>query len=635
MSTNMKRRAEKSATVKGTSVNRFAALAAAALSWCAAAEETRQISPKHNVLEESPKAAKIQIGASIGKLTLKTVDGKPLHIGSELPTLIVFVSSKCPVANRYAARLNRLRNAYEGRAQIAAVFSNADETEAGVRKHAEAYQYRFASAVDSGGELARRFGATMTPQAFALDSKGTLRYRGAVDDNRIETRVTERYAENALAALVAGSAPLVAETAAFGCAIHLPEIPEKAATKITYAEHIAPILQKRCQVCHRTGEVAPFTLLSYEDAKTWAAEIAYYTEARLMPPWKPDPGFGEFKNNRSMSDEEIRLIGEWVKAGAPIGDLAKAPKPLKFTEGWALGEPDYVIEMEREYLVQPEGEDEYRHFVIPTNFEQDMYVQSVDVEPGNRQTVHHVIIYLDVNGEARKLDAQQDGYGYATSGGGAGFEVSGTLGGWAPGISPTVLPDGVAYLLPKGADIVLQVHYYRTGKPERDLSKAGLYFSKSPNPAPLRIGSAINTDFEIPAGAKKYPVAGARKLDSDIVLLGVLPHMHLIGTDMKLHANLPDGKKIDLIYISNWDFNWQDIYHYKQPIYLPKGSSIEMLAHYDNTAGNPNNPNDPPIPVGWGEKTTDEMAIGFFYYVLAEEYEQKTASADPKQPSEN
>ena len=615
-------------------MNRLLVLAAAAaVCFSAAAEDARQISPKHNVLEELPIGALIQIGAPIGKFELTTLDGKTAQFGAGSPSLVVFTSTSCPVAKRYTTRLNRLYEKYKDRVQIAAVFSNERDTAEAARQHAEEFGIQFPAVVDGSGAVARRFGASMTPQAFALDAEGRLKYRGAIDNDRYETRVTQNYAQNALDDLLAGRDPIVAETAAFGCTLHAAQALKPAA--VTYAEHIAPIMQQRCQSCHRTGEVAPFTLLSYNDAKTWAAEIAYYTQARIMPPWKPEPGFGEFKHSRRMTDKELELIAKWVEAGAPAGDLSKAPKAIKFPEGWVLGEPDYVVQMEREYLVGPEGEDEYRHFVIPTNFETDMYVQAVDLEPGNRQTVHHVIIYLDVNGEARKLDAQQEGYGYATSGGGAGFEVSGTLGGWAPGVSPTVLPDGVAYLLPKGADIILQVHYYRTGKPERDLSKAGLYFSKTPNPAPLRVGSAINTKFEIPPGEKMHPVAATKQIKQDIILLGVGPHMHLLGRDMKMHANLPSGEKMDLIFISDWDFNWQDSYHYKEPIFLPAGSSIEMLAHFDNSAGNPNNPNDPPIPVRWGEKTTDEMAIGFFYYVHADEYKKETASTGSEQSGEN
>lgn len=397
--------------------------------------------------------------------------------------------------------------------------------------------------------------------------------------------------------------------------------PTLQAKTITYSEHIAPILQKQCQACHRQGEVAPFALTDYREAKAWATEIAEYTKAKLMPPWKPTPGFGTFKNERRLTNKEIKMISDWAKAGAPAGNLSAVPPNPKFHDGWALGEPDYIVEMPVEYEIEPEGEDEYRHFIIPTNFETDMYVQAVDVQPGNRKTVHHVIAYLDTEGQGRELAAKDPKPGYVTGGTGPGIDVVGTLGGWAPGVTPSVLPEGIGYLLPKGADIVMQVHYYRTGHTERDQSRMGLYFSKTPKTVPLEIGSAINDKFMIPAGEAKYAVHASRRLKKDSYLLATMPHMHLLGRDMRIIATPPTGDTIDLIWIQDWDFNWQDIYHYRKPIFLSAGTNISLVAHFDNSATNPANPHDPPIPVGWGDKTTDEMCIGFFYYVDAAEYQ--------------
>ena len=400
-------------------------------------------------------------------------------------------------------------------------------------------------------------------------------------------------------------------------------VPQIQAEEITYSEHIAPIIQKQCQSCHRQGEVAPFSLTDYSDAKAWATEITEYTKARLMPPWKPAHGYGAFKNERRLTDKQIQMIADWAAAGAPAGDLSKTPPNPKFHQGWALGEPDHIVEMPVEYEIEPEGEDEYRHFIIPTNFDTDIYVQAVDVQPGNRKTVHHVILYLDTEGEARKLDAQDPKPGYLTQGTGPGFDPVGTLGGWAPGLQPHVLPEGVGYQLPKGADIVLQVHYYRTGHTERDQSRVGLYFSKTEKTTKLHISSAINTKFVIPAGEKEYAVNATKQIKSDSYLLATMPHMHLLGRDMRIIAHPPTGKPIDLIWIQDWDFNWQDIYYYSQPIFLPMGTRISLLAHYDNSAANPANPHNPPVPVGWGDKTTDEMCIGFLYFVDATKYQPK------------
>lgn len=397
--------------------------------------------------------------------------------------------------------------------------------------------------------------------------------------------------------------------------------PNVQAEEITYSEHIAPILQKQCQSCHRQGEVAPFSLTDYREAKAWATEIAEYSKARLMPPWKPAHGYGEFKNERRLTDKEIKMITDWTKAGAPAGDLSKTPPNPKFHEGWALGEPDHIVEMPVEYEIEPEGEDEYRHFIIPTNFETDIYVQAVDVQPGNRKTVHHVIVYLDTKGQARQLDARDPKPGYVTQGTGPGIEAAGTLGGWAPGVTPSVLPNGVGYLLPKGADIVLQVHYYRTGHIERDQSRVALYFSKTEKTTPLHISTMINDKFVIPPGEAKHAVNASKRVKQDSYLLATMPHMHLLGRDMRITAQPPTGDPIDLIWIQDWDFNWQDIYHYNKPIFLPAGTRVSLVAHYDNSAENPANPHDPPVPVGWGDKTTDEMCIGFLYLVDANQFQ--------------
>ena len=408
------------------------------------------------------------------------------------------------------------------------------------------------------------------PQAVLVDATRTVSYRGAIDDNRYEPRVKHHYLRDALLATHTNTSIPVQETPAFGCTIHLPEA--GLPTEITYSEHIAPVLQKNCQTCHRHGEVAPFTLIDYSDAKAWATEIAEYTQAGLMPPWKPASGYGDFKNSRQLTDTEIQMIAHWVEAGAPAGDLDAVPPAPEFPEGWALGEPDWIAEMPVEYEIEPEGADEYRQFIIPTSFETDMYVQSVDVQPGNRKTVHHVIAYLDVNGEARKLDAQDPKPGYVTEGTGPGFDSAGTVGGWAPGITPLVLPEGVGYLLPKGADIVMQVHYYRTGHLERDRSRLGLYFSKTAETTKLHIGEAINSDFVIPAGEKWHEVLASKTFKRDVYLLATMPHMHLLGRDMRLVATTPSGDKHDLIWIQDWDFNWQDVYHYRQPLFLPAGT---------------------------------------------------------------
>ena len=565
----------------------------------AASEYT--ITKKHRVIQEaSLQPSNVPIGAKISRLTFTNLHGKTHNLDTltaQGPVVFTFLATECPVAQRYTMRLKRLHAEFAPKnTTFVAVYANENDSEDDVKNYVVKADYPlkrdevgnlasvdvglFHVVKDTTGKLAQVLGATMTPQAVLVDTTHTVTYRGAIDDNRYEPRVKHHYLRDALLATHTDTPIPVQETPAFGCTLHLPET--DLPTEITYGAHIASILQKNCQTCHRHGEVAPFTLTDYSDAKAWATEIAEYTQARLMPPWKPASGYGDFKNARQLTDTEIQMIAHWVEAGAPAGDLDAVPPPPEFPEGWALGEPDWIAEMPVEYEIEPEGEDEYRQFIIPTNFETDMYVQAVDVQPGNRKTVHHVIAYLDVNGEARKLDAQDPKPGYVTEGTGPGFDSAGTVGGWAPGVTPMVLPEGIGYLLPKGADIVMQVHYYRTGHLERDRSRLGLYFSKTAETTKLHIGDATNSDFVIPAGEKWHEVLASKKFKRDVYLLATMPHMHLLGRDMRLIATTPSGDTHDLIWIQDWDFNWQDAYHYREPIFLPAGTRVDLVARLVN-----------------------------------------------------
>ncbi|NUL83264.1 MAG: redoxin family protein [Armatimonadetes bacterium] len=562
----------------------------------------------------------IKIGDRIKDFSVKDVSGKTVSLAAlrqKGPVAVVFMGTACPVAQRYTVRLNQISAEYGKKGvSVVALFSNSEDTAQAVAKHSKEMGYKFIAAKDERSSLAKQMGATMTPQAYLIGKNGVLLYRGAIDDNRYETRVAKRYLKDALDQALAGKSVKVAEAAAFGCTIHFPD--EVSDDGVTYYSQVAAIIQAKCQPCHRPGQVAPFHLMNYADAKQWAAEIKEYTQKRLMPPWKPEPGFGEFLGNRSLTEEEIRTIAEWVDHGAPAGDPNAAPPARPYAGEWNLGKPDFVVEMPEEFEVGPTGEDEYRHFVIPTKFDKDVFINAVDVMPGNPRTVHHVILYVDVSGSGRRLDARDPGPGYSAFGW-PGFMPAGTLGGWAPGFTPTTLPSNSGYLLPKGADIVMQVHYYRTGKTERDRSKVGLYFTKTPSPKVVRVAPAIDFRFRIPPGAKNHIVTAQWTAPQDVDLVAITPHMHLIGKSMKVTAKAPNSdKEIPLIYIKDWDFKWQDTYRYKENIRLPKGTVVTASAVYDNSADNPRNPSNPPKWVGWGEKTTDEMCIAFLHMMAAD-----------------
>jgi len=387
------------------------------------------------------------------------------------------------------------------------------------------------------------------------------------------------------------------------------------ADKPTFSETVAPIIYRNCTTCHRPGEAAPFALLSYDDVKKRGALIATVTASRFMPPWHAAHGYGEFAEERRLTDQQIADIGAWVKAGMPQGDPARAPKPPEFVEGWHLGKPDLVLEMPAAYEVPATGPDIYRNFVIPTGVTEDKWVRAVEFRPSARKVVHHVLFAYDGTGALAKrsgLDGKPGFGGMGTVGVSGGTGNSGSLGGWAVGNTPVFLADGLALALPKGSDFVLQMHFHPTGKMETEKSTVGIYFAdKAPEhrliavqgPALFGFGAGI----DIPAGAKNYTIDDSITLPADVMAYSVGAHAHYVGKEMKATATLPDGTVKPLLWIQDWDFAWQDRYNYKDPVMLPKGTRIDVHLAYDNSADNPRNPSNPPKRVQWGEQSFDEM----------------------------
>lgn len=386
--------------------------------------------------------------------------------------------------------------------------------------------------------------------------------------------------------------------------------------KITFNKHIAPILFKNCATCHRPGEVGPFSLLTYKDSAKRADHLAQIVADRQMPPWKPEPGYGEFLDERKLSNQDIELIKRWAAEGAPEGDPKDRPAAPTFSDGWQLGEPDLVLKMPEPFTIPATGRDVYQCFVLPGGITEDRTVAAVEFRPGNRRVVHHALYFLDNTGQARKLDEKDPGPGYRSFGG-IGFLPTGGLGGWAPGATPRRLPEGHGRMMRKNSDVVFQMHYHPTGKEEQDQSMIGIYFTKKPAEHLVVALPVLNRRLDIPAGAQRQRVTASFVVPADIEAIGVTPHMHLVGREMKVAAVFPDGKSQVLIWIKDWDFNWQDQYLFKQRINMPKGTKIEVEAFYDNSDSNPKNPNSPPKRVRWGEQTTDEMCIAFLQIVPA------------------
>ena len=411
-----------------------------------------------------------------------------------------------------------------------------------------------------------------------------------------------------------------------------------AGADLTFYKDIAPIVWHRCSPCHRPGEIGPFTLLTYDDVRGRAAQIAAVTARRIMPPWKPEPGAGTFQNERRLADDELQKLQRWIADGAPAGDRSRPTQaPPLWADGWGLGPPDLIVKMPEPYTVPAAGADLFRTFVIPMPVERPRYVRALEFRPDNARVVHHANLGVDRTRSSRQLDARDPEPGYV---GGMVQDArypEGQMLGWTPGQAPHPSPRDMAWRLEPGSDLVAQLHLQPTGKPERLQVSVGVYFTdEAPQRAPLglRLGSET---IDIPAGDRAYTVADQYVLPVDVELLAIQPHAHNLARRMEASARLPDGSTRPLIAIADWDFRWQDVYRYTQPVVLPKGTTIAMRYVYDNSTANARNPHQPPTRVVWGQNTSDEMGDLWLqvvpratadFAVLERDFRRKTLAED-------
>jgi hypothetical protein len=392
--------------------------------------------------------------------------------------------------------------------------------------------------------------------------------------------------------------------------IALPALVSAQTRTVTYHEDVVPVLQKHCQSCHRPGEAAPFSMLTYQDARPWASAMKRAAVSRQMPPWHADPSVGHFANDRRLSQKDIDTIAAWADNGAPEGDPKKAPAPLAFLDGWNIGQPDKILEMPQAFHVPAAGTIDYQWIVMPTGLEKDTWLEGVEVRPGDRSVVHHVIAFYRRPGSKWLADAKP---GIPTPKGSGDSEAGmsdGAIGGYVPGLPAGRLAPGRAILLPAGSDIVLQVHYNATGKATTDRTKVGMVFArKDIVERSFQLGLA-NPSFVIPPGEANYPVDAEMTVGSDVRVIGFTPHMHLRGKSFEFRALLPDGTREVLLRVPKYDFNWQLTYDLAQERVFPKGTRFEATAVFDNSPNNKFNP-DPTASVRFGDQTWDEMMVGF------------------------
>lgn len=378
---------------------------------------------------------------------------------------------------------------------------------------------------------------------------------------------------------------------------------------VTYAEHVAPILYEECAPCHRSGGPAPFPLDRYAQARGYAPRIVELVESHTMPPWLPEPGGAPFAGERRLTERQIALVRRWVAQGAPRGNPADAPSPPERPGGWELGEPDLVLEMPEAYRVPARGRDVFRNFVLEIPVDSARWVEAVELRPGNPRVVHHATMRVDRTASSRRLDARDPGPGFdGMDAGGEARPPGGFFLGWTPGKVPRREPEGLAWPVRPGDDLVLQLHLRPRGRQERVKARIGLHFAERPPeraPYILRLGSRT---LDIPPGEPAYAIDDAYTLPVGVRVLGVYPHAHYLGDTIRVRAVLPDGSERSLLRIDDWNFNWQDAYRYAEPVALPEGTEIRVRFTFDNTGSNPQNPHDPPRRVVYGPTSTDEMA---------------------------
>ena len=401
--------------------------------------------------------------------------------------------------------------------------------------------------------------------------------------------------------------------------------PRAAAAPVTFTGDVAPIVFGSCVSCHRPEGSAPFSLVTYSDVRAQADRIVDATSRRIMPPWKPEPGHGEFAGERRLTDAQIATIRRWRDDGAVEGDRSALPPLPAWSGRWLLGEPDLVVQTDM-YTLRASGDDMYRNFVLPVPVTGTRYIKAWQFLPGNSRVVHHATMQFDTAGTARRLDAQDPEPGYE------GLVPHGVQGpdgyflDWGPGHSPYVAPEGMAWPLRQGTDLMMMLHLRPSGKPERVQATLGLYFSDAPPSRTPTLIRLTRQHMDIPPGEPRYVVTDSFRLDVDVDAYTVQPHAHYLAREVRGVATLPDGTERPLIYIRNWEFDWQGVYHYARPLHLPAGTTLRMEIVYDNSAGNPHNQHMPPRRVTYGQRTTDEMAELWFQVVARTPADRETLS---------
>ncbi|WP_437191880.1 redoxin domain-containing protein [Planctomicrobium sp. SH527] len=549
-------------------------------------------------------AESVPSGESRYQFTLPDHRGHQVTLPSSADSKLVvvaFLGTECPLAKLYSLRLQQIAEAYpRDQVAIIAVDSNLQDnlTEIGAFVRRQGLSYPVLK--DKGTQTADLFGAERTPQVFLLDASRTIRYQGRIDDQYVigiqRDRPSREDLKLAIDELLANKPVSVNSTPALGCLIGRLNTSVKDST-VTYSNQISRLFQKHCVACHRPGEIGPFPMLSYDDVAGWGPMIAEVVAEKRMPPWHADPHFGTFINDRSLNSEERELIATWVKNGCPEGSPAELPEPQKFIDGWQLERaPDAVVAMaDKPFSVPAEGGPDgvrYQQFWVPSGFTEDRWFTGVEIRPGNRSVVHHVIVYAHAD---NKKSSQQE-----------------FLAAYVPGLRNTPVPNGAAKKISANSWLRFEVHYTPNGSPQEDLTEVGFIFTDREKVThEIKTAVAISQKFKIqPMLANQKFVTRTKSLPIDVQLISMSPHMHLRGQAFEYVAEYPDGTEEVLLNVPKYDFNWQTRYCLTEPKTIKSGTVIRCTATFDNSPRNLANP-DPTATVVWGDQSWEEMFLGY------------------------
>lgn len=525
--------------------------------------------------------------------------GKLSEFKSSKLLVVAFTNTTCPLCKKYMPTLQRLEKEYAAKG-VSFLFVNPTK---GDKPDATAFAGRYAH--DTDGTLTAAFGATSTAEVFVLDAARTVQYRGAIDDQYglgyAIDKPRSNYLVTALDDLLAGKRPVVQATTAPGCEL-TPDAKKVPEVALTYHARVERIVQANCVECHRKGGVGPFVLDTYESVVANKGMIRKVVDKGTMPPWfAAPPKKGEhspFANDRTLAAGDKKDLLAWLAGDLKKGDPADAPLPRKYASEWGIGKPDAVFQLPEPVAIKAEGVMPYKNVVVPTNLDEDKWVQALEVIPGAREVVHHVLVFALPKGQR------------------IGGEAQGFFAAYVPGSTALIYPEGYAKKLPKGANLVFQLHYTPNGKATTDQTKIGMVFTDKAPRFEVKVAGIANPVFTIPAGADNHKVnAAIPYVPFDAHVLALFPHAHVRGKAARYELKA-DGKTTTLLDVPHYDFNWQLQYRFAEPVPVPKGSTLSYTAWYDNSDKNPANP-DPTKAVKWGPQTSDEMHLGYVEFVVA------------------